>query len=206
MFDSIFVLAPPKLASLPIAAALWSKPCKCATGKRTAAISALLPKYRLWYALSWFPVSPIDLLQLMCHTPTEEIVRGAVHCPDSMGVRDPTNCGAAQRCLDRGNWRDLARAFYPPGGHSRRGPDVLEVKPPEKPKKAKGQATAWLTASLASDSSGTNSRFVRIPETAFFSFSGVIKPFSKYPATPSWMSFFPFFSDRLPIANTARGN
>ena len=111
-----FILAPPKLASLPIAAALWSKPCKCATGKRTAAISALLPKYRLWYALSWFPVSPIDLLQLMCHTPTEEIVRGAVHYPDSMGVRDPTNCGAAQICLDRGNWRDLARAFYPPGG------------------------------------------------------------------------------------------
>jgi hypothetical protein len=37
---------------------------------------------------------------------------------------------------------------------------------------------------------------------AFSSFSGVMEPFSKYPATPSWMSFWPFFSDRLLIANT----
>jgi hypothetical protein len=43
---------------------------------------------------------------------------------------------------------------------------------------------------------GTKSRFFRIPEMAFSSFSGVMEPFSKYPAAPSWMSFSPFFSDR----------
>jgi hypothetical protein len=40
---------------------------------------------------------------------------------------------------------------------------------------------------------------------AFSSFSGVMEPFSKfstYPAAPSWMSFSPFFSDRLQIINT----
>jgi len=37
---------------------------------------------------------------------------------------------------------------------------------------------------------------------AFSSFSGVMEPFSKYPAAPSWMSFLPFFSDRLLIAKT----
>ncbi len=36
---------------------------------------------------------------------------------------------------------------------------------------------------------------------AFSSLSGVIEPFS-HPAAPSWMSFFPFFSDRLLIINT----
>src|ERR1700681_4206737 len=49
---------------------------------------------------------------------------------------------------------------------------------------------------------GTNSRFFRIPEMAFSSFSGVMEPFSKYPAAPSWMSFSPFFSDSLLIINT----
>src|ERR1700730_16170248 len=49
---------------------------------------------------------------------------------------------------------------------------------------------------------GTKSRFFRIPEMAFSSFSGVMEPFSKYPAAPSWMIFSPFFSDRLLIINT----
>ena len=48
-----------KLASLPIAAALWSKPYECATGKRTAEISAFLPKYRHCAPSVGFPVSPM---------------------------------------------------------------------------------------------------------------------------------------------------
>jgi hypothetical protein len=59
-----------------------------------------------------------------------------------------------------------------------------------------------LTPLLLSVPLGTNSRFFRIPEMAFSSFSGVMVPFSKYPAAPSWMSFWLFCSDRLLIANT----
>jgi len=53
-----------------------------------------------------------------------------------------------------------------------------------------------------SDLLGTNSRFFRIVETAFSNVSGVMEPFSKYPAAPSWMSVFRFFSDRLVIIKT----
>ncbi len=59
------------------------------------------------------------------------------------------------------------------------------------------QPTSFVQLDLAID----NHSF-RIPVMAFSSLSGVIEPFSKYLAAPSWMSFFPFFSDGLLIINT----
>src|ERR1700682_105982 len=66
----------------------------------------------------------------------------------------------------------------------------------------KGGHMDYVSLVLISAHRGTKSRFFRIPEMAFSSFSGVMEPFSKYPAAPSWMSFLPCFSDRLLIAKT----
>src|SRR5260370_14794844 len=66
----------------------------------------------------------------------------------------------------------------------------------------KGGHMDYVFLVLISAHKGTKSRCFRIPEMEFSLFSGVMEPFSKYPAAPSCMSFSPFFSDRPLIINT----
>jgi len=49
----------------------------------------------------------------------------------------------------------------------------------------KGGHMDYVSLVLISAHRATKSRFFRIPEIAFSSFSGVMEPFSKYPAAPS---------------------